>query len=393
MIVDSFCDGRVTLHRGDMLDVLPALPESSIDACVCDPPYVLPKVAARFGKADSATAQGRVYQGAFAGFVGKPSIVGDVAHKVETWRAVFRVLKPGAWVAAFSAANNFGGLQSALVGAGFETREAVLDIIDGSAKVAAFLATLSDAQRAAFLEMVVERSSAGNLLAWVFGTGFAHGKPIGKFMDRHYLGDLLDEAEAARGAVTHSAAFYEGADIVLKPAFEPIILVRKPLAGTIAENLAAFGTGTLNIDACRVHGADGVRNPSNIVHDGSPAALGAFPAGADRFFYNAKADDRDRAGSKHPTVKPPGPLQWLVRLVTTPGQTVLDPFAGSGSTGEAALNEGRRAILIEIDREFQDDIADRLRTAFAGPDERKRQLMKAKGDDAPFEAGSLFANL
>ena len=85
-MAESFCDGRVTLHRGDMLAVLPSLPEASIDACVCDPPYVLPKVAARFGKEDSAVAQGRVYQGALANFVGKPAIVGDVAHKAETWR-------------------------------------------------------------------------------------------------------------------------------------------------------------------------------------------------------------------------------------------------------------------------------------------------------------------
>jgi DNA modification methylase len=392
-MAETFCDGRVTLHRGDMASVLRALPENSIDGCACDPPYVLPKVEARFGKENSAVAQGRVYQGAMAHFVGKPAIVGDIAHKVETWREVYRVLKPGAWVVAFSAANNLGGLQNALVGAGFETREAVLDIIDGSSRIATFLDTLNDAQRLAFLECVVERSAAGNLLAWVFGSGFAHGKPIGKFMDRLYLGDRLDDDEIARGAVTHSAAFYEGTDIVLKPAFEPIVMVRKPLVGTIAQNLAAFGTGTLNIDACRVKGQDGERNPSNIIHDGSPAALGAFPNGADRFFYSAKADARDRAGSKHPTVKPVELMQFLVRLISMPGQTVLDPFAGSGTTGEAALTEGRRSILIEIDREFQDDIADRMRTAFAGPEERKRQLIKAKGTDTPFEAGTLFAGL
>lgn len=393
MSSESFCDGRVTLHRGDMLAVLPTLPENSIDGCVCDPPYVLPKVAARFGKADAAGAQGRVYQGAFAGFLGKPAIVGDVAHKAETWRAVYRVLKPGAWVVAFSAANNFGGLQNALVEAGFETREAVLDIIDGSARVAAFLDTLSDAQRLAFLELMIERSAPGNLLAWVFGSGFAHGKPIGKFMDRHYLGDALDADEIERGPVSHSAAFYEGADIVLKPAFEPIVMMRKPLAGTIAENLAAYGTGTLNVDACRAVAQDGTRGPATIITDGSPAALGAFPSGEGRFFYSAKADARDRAGSRHPTVKPLDLNRWLVRLISTPGQTVLDPFAGSGSTGEAAMIEGRRSVLIEIDREFQDDIAERMRTAFTGPDERKRQLIKAKGEAEPFAPGSLFAGL
>jgi DNA modification methylase len=81
---------------------------------------------------------------------------------------------------------------------------------------------------------------------------------------------------------------------------------------------------------------------------------------AARFFYSAKADADDRLGSKHPTVKPVALMRWLCRLVTQPGGTVLDPFAGSGTTGMAALAEGFSAILIEREAEYVSDIKCRL---------------------------------
>jgi DNA modification methylase len=135
------------------------------------------------------------------------------------------------------------------------------------------------------------------------------------------------------------------------------------------------------------------RWPANLIHDGSEEVIGAFPmsgppcgsakkgdsqgwiagspaaqagsnaayvgdtGSAARFFYTAKADAEDRLGSKHPTVKPLDLMQWLVRLVTPKGGTVLDPFAGTGTTGEAAWREGCRAILIEREAEYQADIA------------------------------------
>jgi len=81
---------------------------------------------------------------------------------------------------------------------------------------------------------------------------------------------------------------------------------------------------------------------------------------AARFFYTAKADATDRLGSKHPTVKPTDLMRWLVRLVTPPGGTVLDPFAGSGSTGVACIAEGFDAILIEREAEYVEDIHRRI---------------------------------
>jgi site-specific DNA-methyltransferase (adenine-specific) len=75
-----------------------------------------------------------------------------------------------------------------------------------------------------------------------------------------------------------------------------------------------------------------------------------------RLFYQAKASKKDRMGSKHPTVKPVKLMQYLVRLITPPGGTVLDCFAGTGTTGQAAITEGCRAILIEREEEYLADI-------------------------------------
>lgn len=82
-----------------------------------------------------------------------------------------------------------------------------------------------------------------------------------------------------------------------------------------------------------------------------------------RFNYSAKASKADRAGSKHPTVKPLALMRWLVRLVTPPGGTVLDCFAGSGTTGEAAMLEGFSAVLVEREDEYIADINRRIERA------------------------------
>jgi site-specific DNA-methyltransferase (adenine-specific) len=79
-----------------------------------------------------------------------------------------------------------------------------------------------------------------------------------------------------------------------------------------------------------------------------------------RFFFSAKAGKADRCGSKHPTVKPVSLIRWLVRLVTPPGGTVLDPFAGTGTTGQAAIEEGFGVVLIEREAEYQADIRRRM---------------------------------
>ena len=94
--------------------------------------------------------------------------------------------------------------------------------------------------------------------------------------------------------------------------------------------------------------ADGAMSGTNPGH---PASSG----GASRFFYVAKAPKRERPvvdGIAHPTVKPLALMRWLVRLVTPPGGIVLDPFAGSGTTLEAAVLEGFVAVGIEREADY-----------------------------------------
>lgn len=109
---------------------------------------------------------------------------------------------------------------------------------------------------------------------------------------------------------------------------------------------------------------------------------------AARFFYTAKADADDRLGSKHPTVKPVDLMQYLVRLVTPKGGLVLDPFAGTGTTGEAAIREGMRAILIEREEEYLRDIKRRLELVNESARSRKVESFKARGKVE--SAGPLF---
>lgn len=169
------------------------------------------------------------------------------------------------------------------------------------------------------------------------------------------------------------------------------------------------------------------RWPANVIHDGSDEVVDAFPlapgqlapvgpqhgakssvnvygdygarsefnprgdsGSAARFFYSAKADADDRMGSKHPTVKPIDLMRYLVRLVTPPGGVVLDPFAGSGSTGVAAMLEGFESILIEREAEYVADI--NRKVAFYRGEGRLTAQEKGKvgaqsADDLP-----LFAN-
>lgn len=188
-----------------------------------------------------------------------------------------------------------------------------------------------------------------------------------------------------------------GLGTALKPSLEPVTVARKPLIGTVAENVLAWGTGAINVDGCRVgtnggtakgskpqgdgkgiygaglHGAceinqlDAGRWPANLIHDGSDEVV-ALAGEQARFFYCAKASKSDRgADNAHPTVKPTDLMRYLCRLVTPPGGTVLDPFMGSGSTGKAAVLEGLSFIGIEREAEYVEIAKARIAAIQAKP--------------------------
>lgn len=478
MTPETFLDGKVSLYCGDCLTVMDVLEPESVDAIVTDPPYHLTSIVKRFGGENAAPAKEGT-DGLFArssrGFMGKQWDGGDIAFRPETWARALRVLKPGGHLLAFSAARNFGLMQVAIEAAGFETRDCILDLVESDTHVENFIGSLSDEQRAQFFRCV-EESNAGGLMAWLFGTGFPKSHNIAFDYEKRLCEEIerkgrkvwvyRDTGEDMRRAPPFRhplARQWAGWGSALKPAFEPIVMARKPLAEgmSIADNVERYGAGALNIDATRVgaaieyragglHRGSGStvgsftgstsfereasgRWPANIVHDGSAEVAAAFPqvggagvarelkrnakpgradgygmdrgdnppsgmsyadsGSAARFYYSAKADADDRLGSGHPTIKRIDLIQYLVRMVTAPGQTVLDCFAGTGTTGAAAFREGRRAILIEREPEYQDDIRRRMRLCLAGPEERARETIKQKTKDAAIDAGPLFGGL
>ena len=156
---------------------------------------------------------------------------------------------------------------------------------------------------------------------------------------------------------TEAAKQWAGWGTSIRPALEPITWARKPLDGTVAANVLKHGTGAVNVDGCKI---DGERLPANFIHDGSEEACDLLGSAA-RFFYCPKADPSERRNSKHPTIKPLALMRYLTRLVTPPGGLVLDPFAGSGTTLEAARLEGFRAMGCELDEANLPDILERLK--------------------------------
>jgi site-specific DNA-methyltransferase (adenine-specific) len=345
---------EISIHHGDCLAVMAELEEASVDAVVTDPPYEL-------------------------AFMGRTWDASGIAFNADTWALCLRALKPGGHLLAFGGTRTWHRLTCAIEDAGFEIRDSV---------------------------------------AWLYGSGFPKSLDVSKAIDK------------AAGA--DAAKQWQGWGTALKPAFEPIVLARKPIQGTVAANVLAHGTGALNIDGCRVetdwktdptrrgwqgrnlastnstvtfvdhnkelsqpHAAG--RWPPNVVLDETQAAeldkqsgitkdgvavqrnrSGSKPGsvygpyqnttddqgyggggGASRFFpvfkYQAKAPAKERPkvnDISHPTVKPLALMRWLVKLVTPPGGIVLDPFAGSGTTGEACLLEGFQAVLIESEADY-----------------------------------------
>jgi site-specific DNA-methyltransferase (adenine-specific) len=434
---------------GSCLDVLPTLADNSVDAIVTDPPYEL-------------------------GFMGKSWDNSGIAYNVDVWKECLRVLKPGGHILAFGGSRTWHRLAVAIEDSGFEMRDSI---------------------------------------AWLYGSGFPKSHNISKAIDKlHgaerevigrnpnsrenatkdntlYESGTVGKTDFITEANTDDAKKWDGWGTALKPAHEPIVVARKPLIGTVAENVLKHGVGGINIDATRIGTGEGVvtfdrtarttegntydlgtvtgmresgqgRWPANIILDETTAelldeqsgiskskpekigakggsgfgffdnektaaTLGRWPAdnggGASRFFYVAKASKRDRnegleniegkeisakgnglartcntCGAStldgcacpdrtfsnpvrqnfHPTVKPTALMQYLIRLVTPDNGVVLDPFAGSGSTGKAAILEGKRFIGIELTAEYLPIIEGRLKHAYLTLDDKEDDLFE-----------------
>ena len=201
---------------------------------------------------------------------------------------------------------------------------------------------------------------------WIYSSGFPKSQDVGKSIERNENND---------------GSQWAGWGTQLKPAHEPICMARKPIKTSIAKNVQKYGTGALNIDASRIERDDKTsRFPSNVIgeipdyqkffycpkvsrkerhigHEMPPPMFGdkqgAYDDNGRR--YAVELDKREgNVGNNHPTVKPIKLMEYLIKLVTPPNGTVLDPFNGSGSTGCAAVKNGFNYVGIELDSNYVD---------------------------------------
>ena len=510
--------GGARVFLGDCREVLRGLPDNSVDSVVTDPPYEL-------------------------GFMGKSWDSSGIAYDVTVWEECLRVLKPGGHVLAFGGSRTWHRLAVAVEDAGFELRDSIAWLYGSGFPKSLDVSKAIDKSDA----KVERRARDLRFTAWMRSTGITAKKInelTDSNMGSHYLTDkeqptvptedmftllrpylpevpegierlvfertvesknfaerevIGQQKNAMQGwsmdggtkfvdrditlPSTPEAQKWEGWGTALKPAFEPVVVGRKPLVGTVAENVLEWGVGGLNIDGSRigsenrVNTATGKRSqtvtaggsfggegggynfapgntesvvqgrwPANVILDEVTAGLldeqsgvsKSTPSekksvthaediygkglgnwsgsshndsgGASRFFYVAKASKRDRnegleelqeksapkenhagrdldnkanhlgglQGGKsrnfHPTVKPTQLMRYLVKLVTPPGGTVLDPFTGSGSTGKAALLDGYDFVGAELTEEYLPIIEGRLRWAIEQEGETDERL-------------------
>jgi site-specific DNA-methyltransferase (adenine-specific) len=249
-----------------------AMPDNSVDSIVTDPPYEL-------------------------GFMGKSWDASGIAFNIEVWQEALRVIKPGGHLIAFSGSRTYHRMAVAIEDAGFQIRDQIM---------------------------------------WVYGSGFPKSLNIAKGIDKasDFEGEVIGTEKidiGIQGGSMHAgrqtnlverevvklspvAAKWDGWGTALKPAHEPMVLARKPLEGTVANNVLTYGVGGLNIDATRVEGDKGTGNwkgvttpdqsdniyaggwdgsvqgqepitdtgtigrfPANFIHDGSDEVVALFP--------------------------------------------------------------------------------------------------------------------
>ncbi|WP_065091480.1 DNA-methyltransferase [Rhizobium leucaenae] len=385
--------GGARLFHADCRDVLRSLPDNSIDSVVTDPPYALVSIVKRFGGANSKPAKGNeAYQRVSAGFMGKQWDTGEVAFSDEFWAEVLRVLKPGGHVVAFSGTRTYHRMAVAIEDAGFEIRDQ-LGWLYGSGFPKShnqhgdwegWGSALKPAwEPIALARKPLEGTIASNLAKWGVGAINVDGCRVNSgAVEKHVRTDNVTDASSMSGVSTGSTGSGE-------------FLAGRWPANIIHDGsdevLAAFPDTGPSKAANR--GVTGRHDPGQGAEHNRMKGYSASVRGHDdnggsaaRFFYCAKASRADRdeglegfekkrtggmsatadgsmltgsgnerttsRANTHPTVKPTSLMQWLCRLVTPPGGTILDPFMGSGSTGKAALLEGFQFIGCEREDEY-----------------------------------------
>ncbi len=381
----------IDLRHGDCLAIMREMPDASVDAVVTDPPYGLAFMGKRWDY--------------------------DVPS-VDIWAECLRILKPGGHLLAFAGTRTQHRMAVRIEDAGFEIRDMIAWVYGSGFPKSLDVSKAIDKAAGVEREVVgVHRRHGGGSAE----SGSMSG-PLGTASELPLTAPATPAASQWSGWGTALKPALEPITVARKP------LVGTVAANVLEHGTGALNVDgcrvkgappsvpqpVFNSPTGRTYGmktgegrngemsqAAG-RWPANLIHDGSEEVVTLFPmtesgsrragkhrvaggqgrygefavgelpeivgdsGSAARFFYCAKASKADRGDdNNHPTVKPTDLMRYLCRLVTPPGGTVLDPFAGSGSTGKAAALEGFRFIGIEREAEYVEIARARIAAAVA----------------------------
>jgi len=381
-VKEYYNHGGITIFHGDCRDVLPGL--EPVDAVVTDPPYGI-------------SFMGRKWDHDVPG--------------VDTWLAIFGAAKPGTHLLSFAGTRTQHRMAVNIEDAGWEIRDMIAWLYGSG-----FPKSL-DVSKAIDKAAGVEREIVGT---WNM-PGRGSRSDVQKFGMSNDAGSITTpattEAQQWSGWGTALKPALEPITLARKP-FPGTVAANVIEHGTGAINVDGCRVETTSIDAkamerCNTPNSGQWKDrspfdsgekttdkakkldtskgrwPANVIHDGSDEVARGFPhststggdgykesmfcggkktgghglgdsGSAARFFYVPKADKEDRAGAAHPTVKPMDLMKYLVKLVTPPGRTVLDPFMGTGPTIAAAKYLGFKAVGIELDERWCEVAAKRL---------------------------------
>lgn len=337
--------GDAFVVEGDCLSVLPSFPDSSFDSIVTDPPYGL----------------------SFLGHEWDHGVPG-----APFWREALRVAKPGAYLVAFGGPRTFHRLGVAIEDAGWEIVDCLSWLYSngmpkGKSLPGGFATRLKPAWEPGILaRKPLDGTAEANLRV--------HG--VGAFRVDECRIPFLSEEDREEAARPRGHMYSS-----LFPNMKRRVSSRDPrgrLPANVAMDEAAAEILHSQTGIKRSHGGRGGvygrkantvlggRGLPDRAHPETPSDEGAVS----RFFYVSRASTKERdegtSRNDHPTVKPLDLMRWVVRLVTPPGGVCLDPFAGSGTTGVAAIHEGRGAVLIEREPRYAQIANDRIRHAAEG---------------------------
>lgn len=369
----------VDLRLGDCRQRMAEMLDNSVDSIVCDPPYEL-------------------------GFMGKSWDASGIAYDQEVWRQALRVLKPGGHLLAFSGSRTYHWMACAIEVVGFEIRDQIMWVYGSGFPKSLDVSKAIDKAAGADREIVGERKTFKGQKRSEYDQLSGSDATVVPI-----TAPATDDARRWSGWGTALKPAHEPICVARKPLVGTVaanvlrhgtgainvdgcrIATDDPTHRTFkaSEYEGPSGYRTVRTQDTTTGGSPLGRWPANFIHDGSEEATAGLGEAA-RFFYCAKASRSDReegcddlpprtgaeavereegsAGTQspragagrtaatihnhHPTVKPTDLMRYLVRLVTPPEGTVLDPFMGSGSTGKAAALEGFNFIGIEMNEDY-----------------------------------------